>query len=269
MNFIFAAGLCHILTNQFIKWTGAPLKSNYRGEKVKNSGGVVIALTILFMAFFESVTDFDVNSLLLTLGALTIAFVGLLDDVFGEGGPKGLKGHLLSLANLEMTTGALKAIIGVTVAITISVYRGGNSTDIVINAALIAFSINLLNLLDLRPGRACKFFILAWSLALIIIFFKNDRFLLHTFSPVAAATMIFFKYDAGEILMLGDVGANVLGLYFGIIYVWVLPMKYKLPLTVFVIAANLISERCSFTSLIEKTPILNYIDTIGRRSQQK
>ena len=97
--------------------------------------------------------------------------LGALDDLTEreqDRGTKGLRGHLGALAEGRVTTGAVK-LLGITAA---SLFAGtvladarrratGSSTpfaatalDAVTSGALVAGTANLLNLLDLRPGRA-------------------------------------------------------------------------------------------------------------------
>ena len=99
------------------------------------------------------------------------AAFGLADDL-GEDSVdrrKGLRGHLGALAHGEVTTGGLKVLgIGagalVAAALATPGHRADGSrrsaigwlADVGASGALIASSANLVNLLDLRPGRALK-----------------------------------------------------------------------------------------------------------------
>ncbi len=63
-----------------------------------------------------------------------------------------------------MTTGAVKiGGIGAT-GLAASALLGGSALDVAVNAGLIAGGANLLNLFDLRPGRAIKVAALAGGL---------------------------------------------------------------------------------------------------------
>ena len=69
---------------------------------------------------------------------------------------RGFRGHLGALRHGEVTTGTVKlGGIGVT-AILSAVVAGGPAADVALNAGLVAGGANLLNLFDLRPGRAIK-----------------------------------------------------------------------------------------------------------------
>ena len=99
---------------------------------------------------------------------------GLVDDLDagahdGDTPAKGLKGHLTALAHGRVTTGALKIAVigsgaligGVLLARHRSAGTGArppasSAVDAATSAVVIAAWANLLNLLDLRPGRALK-----------------------------------------------------------------------------------------------------------------
>ena len=88
-------------------------------------------------------------------GAGAAAF-GCYDDLAGSGSRRGFRGHLGALAHGELTSGAVKiGGIGASGAAA-AVLLGGGAADIAINAGLAAGGANLLNLFDLRPGRAIK-----------------------------------------------------------------------------------------------------------------
>ena len=89
---------------------------------------------------------------------------GGYDDLAGSGGRRGFRGHLGALAHGEVTTGAVKlGGIGAT-GLAASALLDGGALDVTVNAGLIAGGANLLNLFDLRPGRAIKVAALAGGL---------------------------------------------------------------------------------------------------------
>ena len=74
----------------------------------------------------------------------------------GTGDRRGFRGHLGALRHGEVTTGAVKLGGIGTAGIVSAALAGGPPADMVINAGLVAGGANLLNLFDLRPGRAVK-----------------------------------------------------------------------------------------------------------------
>ena len=146
-------------------WT----RANHRGEPVTLLEGPSVALGAIAIQFIypERVVPTRTAQALALAGAGALGF-GVYDDLAGSGKRRGLRGHLGALAHGEVTTGTVKLIgLGVT-GVGSAVLMGGDATDVVINTGLIAGSANLLNLFDLRPGRAIK--VAAGSAATLIAF---------------------------------------------------------------------------------------------------
>src|SRR6202035_3604999 len=100
---------------------------------------------------------------LVTAGAGAAAFGGY-DDLAGSGDRRGFRGHLGALAQGDVTTGAVKiGGIGAT-GLAVAALLGGSPVDVAVNAGLTAGAANLLNLFDLRPGRAIKVAMMASAL---------------------------------------------------------------------------------------------------------
>jgi len=129
---------------------------------------------------------------------------------------------------------------------------------VAVGGALIAGTANLVNLLDLRPGRAVKAAAIAAT-----------PLLAHPVAgPLAAGAMgagaSALPGDLGERDMLGDSGANALGALVGTAAVVAAPRPVRLALLAGVVALTLASERVSFTEVIARTPALRAIDEWGR-----
>jgi hypothetical protein len=186
--------------------------------------------------------------------------LGAYDDLAGSDDSRGFKGHLTALARGEVTTGAVK-ILGIGVAGLVAAALAGTKEratafDVLVNGALIAGSANLLNLFDLRPGRAIKVGALAGLPGTL------------SGSAVAAApfgaALALLPEDLGERAMLGDAGANALGALLGLSAAR-LPRPVRLGLLTGVTALNAASEVVSFTKVIQATPALRWLDQLGRR----
>jgi UDP-GlcNAc:undecaprenyl-phosphate/decaprenyl-phosphate GlcNAc-1-phosphate transferase len=188
-------------------------------------------------------------------GAGAAAF-GAYDDLAGSGDRRGFRGHLGALRHGEVTTGAVKlGGIGAT-GIVSAALTGGSPADVVINAGLVAGSANLLNLFDLRPGRAIK--VAAASGALIGAAGQDGAA-----APLGAA-LALLPEDLGERAMLGDAGANALGAVLGASAAG-LPRTGRVIALGAIIAITAASEKVSFTKVIARTPALNWLDMLGRR----
>lgn len=186
------------------------------------------------------------------VAAVGAAAFGAYDDLAGSGDRRGFRGHLGALRHGEVTTGTAKlGGIGVT-AILSAVVAGGPAADVVLNAGLVAGGANLLNLFDLRPGRAIKVAVALGAPGAI-----------STAAPVAAA-LALLPEDLGERAMLGDAGANALGAVLGARAAG-LPRPARLALLAGIAGLTAASEKVSFTKVIERTPALRWLDMLGRR----
>jgi len=138
---------------------------------------------------------------------------------------------------------------------------GGEPADVVINAGLMAGGANLLNLFDLRPGRAIK---VATLSAALIKAGAPERGGQAVAAPLGAA-LALLPADLGERAMLGDAGANALGAMLGGAAAVSLPRPARIALLAGIVALTGASEKVSFTKVIERTPPLRWLDMLGRR----
>lgn len=190
------------------------------------------------------------------------ALAGAADDLDGDGSAaKGLRGHLGALRRGEVTTGSVKivALLGSGLAACAwSDRRGGAGTgwSTLAGAGLVAGSANLANLLDLRPGRALKA-----SLALGLPLALRGH---PAAVAVCAAGAVALPPDLRGETMLGDTGANPLGAAVGLAAAQALGPRGRFAALAAVAGLTLLSERVSFTRVIESTPVLRELDRLGR-----
>jgi UDP-GlcNAc:undecaprenyl-phosphate GlcNAc-1-phosphate transferase len=191
---------------------------------------------------------------------------GILDDLAGSGKRRGLKGHLGALAHGEVTTGAVKLAGLAATGLAGGLLLGGKRADVVINAGLIAGGANLLNLFDLRPGRAVKVATLSAGLIAVGGAGGPDRSagLAAVAAPLGAG-LALLPEDLAERAMLGDAGANALGAMLGAAAAGSLPRSARAGLLAGIVALTVASEKVSFTTVIERTPALRRLDLLGRR----
>jgi len=192
----------------------------------------------------------------MVLGGAGAAAFGAYDDLAGSGDRRGFRGHLGALRHGEVTTGAVKlGGIGAT-GLATAVLAGGAPADVVINAGLVAGGANLLNLFDLRPGRAIK--VAAVSGTLLGAAGQDSAA-----APLGAA-LALLPEDLGERAMLGDAGANALGAMLGASAAG-LSRPARIALLAGIAGLTAASEKVSFTKVIARTPALNWLDMLGRR----
>jgi UDP-GlcNAc:undecaprenyl-phosphate GlcNAc-1-phosphate transferase len=188
--------------------------------------------------------------------AIVFGLLGLADDLWGSRTVGGFKGHLKSLLAGKPTTGALKLFGGGLVALTAAWLSFPHEPlRLIVAAGIVALGANTLNLLDLRPGRACfgfALFLLPAALAAPLLF--------ASLWPLAIVLAIEWCADSRAHAMLGDTGSNLLGALAGILAVQALPFTGQVILLTVLLALNLAAERTSLSGVIEKTPWLRALD---------
>ena len=149
------AALTVALTRAF---AARPPGGSQRWERVNHRGGPVTLLAGPVAATAAGLTAS--TGAAGAVAALGAGAVGVYDDLVGgrpdQRASKGLRGHAQAAARGQLTTGAVKvAGIGVT-GLLAARLAGRRGADVVLDGAVVAAAANVLNLLDLRPGRALK-----------------------------------------------------------------------------------------------------------------
>jgi hypothetical protein len=188
---------------------------------------------------------------------------GALDDLAGDGASKGLRGHLGAAARGTVTTGLVKVIgIGVTglVAAALADHRRAqlHPVDTLVGGAVVAGAANLVNLLDLRPGRALKATI---AVAAPMVLGPGGS---EAAAAAAGAAIGVLPPDLAGTAMLGDTGANAAGALVGTALLGHTGRRGRLAALAALVALTLASEKVSFTRVIESTPVLRELDSWGR-----
>jgi UDP-GlcNAc:undecaprenyl-phosphate/decaprenyl-phosphate GlcNAc-1-phosphate transferase len=255
-------------------WT----RTNHRGEPTTLLEGPAVTVGAVGAALTTPGLDARTRLALGVAGAGAGAF-GCYDDLAGSSEQHGFRGHLAALAKGEVTTGAVK-IIGIGVVGLAAGYvldrrdhsTGGShppasalgrAADLAVNAGLVAGSANLLNLFDLRPGRAGKVALLSS----IAIGLRGQRARAEVAAPAGAVAAVLSD-DLAERAMLGDSGANAIGAMIGVAAASSLNRPTRVVVLGAIAALTAVSEKVSFTKVIARTPALNWLDMLGRRPAQ-
>lgn len=266
--FIAAAIVSYAFTPAFIDMfeKGGRLVKNYKGDLVPQGIGIMFFVYYLlwYALYILFVRDTVSNALLIAFAITVACFIGFIDDMLGARDVLGFKGHFKSLINGRLTTGALKAIVGILVAFTASRFITSNLLATIINTLIIALSTNFFNLLDLRPGRAIKIYIFTFLLTLISLTITRKIYDILPFIPLVGSVIGYMHYDLKARCMMGDAGSNVLGVSMGILMILTFSLKIKIIILMFLIAIHIFAEKHSLSDVIKNNRFLNFLDYIGR-----
>ncbi|HBG75776.1 MAG TPA: hypothetical protein DDW86_02325 [Clostridiales bacterium] len=234
---------------------------NYSGRKVRTGGGLLLLFPVLLAAVPSLFVTRQADVVFYILMILCLAFCGLLDDVLGDSTSRGLSGHIGKFLKGGLSTGWIKAFTGGLIGILLAWYRYRNFPLFLLDSLSFALCVNLVNLFDLRPGRAIKGLLFALVPVMLFAGFREVWSVL----PVLVLLMFYLEGEMEEAYMLGDTGANLLGGILGFYEVIGLPVKGKIILTIFLVALHVLAEFQSFSKWIDAVPILRAIDRLGRK----
>jgi UDP-N-acetylmuramyl pentapeptide phosphotransferase/UDP-N-acetylglucosamine-1-phosphate transferase len=244
-------------------------RANFRGRELPFPFGMLapaaalLALVpLMLIARLAPAEVFHPEILPIVLYALGVIALGLIDDAFGsERGARGWRGHGAAVMRGELSTGALKAAGSLGLALlAMSFLEQGNGRWLLAVAVLV-LATNLFNLLDLRPGRASKAFVLLGAGLTLGSWQARPLWGLGLFVGPALVAGV---YDLRERAMLGDTGANLLGALAGLWMVLTLSGTGQLIALALLAIVTVYGELRSISALVERTPGLRELDSWGR-----
>lgn len=250
-----------------LKETGA-VRKNYQGIDIPVSAGITFPMSVMTVSIvYALLSKYDAGFHIFLLGIMAISFLGFIDDILGQRDAMGFKGHFGALFKGRLTTGGLKALGGGLIAFFLAFFLAGTDSfgygwaDIILNTLIIALFTNMLNLFDLRPGRAVKAYFVFLIIIILLAAGKVNWLLI---APISGAVIYYFATDLKARAMMGDAGSNVLGLSLGYISVTSLPLPVRAGLLLFLIGIHIYTEKYSLSKTIEKVSVLKVIDELGR-----
>lgn len=265
VTFIIAKCLIHNIIEMLCKANiGLCTSVNYRGRSIPAIGGIVfipiLLVAVLLLLFIRPENYFGYVSYLTLV--LSMGFAGVIDDLAGDKSTKGLINHVKRAFEGTMTTGLLKALTGILVSCIVCLRTANSLEEFLLNVLIISLSANTINLFDLRPGRAVKAFL---SISVMLLFAAIGRLAEAVpFIILTMSALIYIGYDLKEICMLGDTGANILGITLGYYSSLFISFNGKLILLVLLVFLNAAAERLSITAFINRNRVLSYLDSLGR-----
>ena len=268
---------------------GGHTRANYRERLLAFPFGVLIVAAALIalipLVLLQRLAGSDVfhpEMLPIAVYALGVAALGLIDDTLGEARPvshsgapgsrrsdpthparRGWRGHGRAALHGELSTGTLKAAGSLGLALFAMSFEGLSKSRWLLAVGVLVLATNVFNLLDLRPGRAIKAFVL---LGAGLTLGSLDARPLWSLGLFAAPALVAGLYDLRERAMLGDTGANLLGALAGLWLVLTLSGTGQLIALGLLAAITVYGELRSISGFIERTPGLRALDSLGRPS---
>lgn len=251
-------------------------RANYRGRALPFPFGVLTLIAALLALIpltllqrFASTAVFHPELLPIAVYSLGVLALGLIDDTLARepsdadprASQRGWRGHGAAALRGELSTGAIKAAGSLGLALLAMSYLGLSNGRWLLAAGVLVLATNAFNLLDLRPGRATKAFVV---LAVGLTIGSADLRPLWALGLFAAPALVAGVYDLRERVMLGDTGANLLGALAGLWLVLSLSGTGQLVALILLAAITVFGELRSISALIERTPGLRQLDSWGR-----
>jgi UDP-GlcNAc:undecaprenyl-phosphate GlcNAc-1-phosphate transferase len=242
-------------------------QENYRGVRLPFPAGTMIvaaaALALAPLAALEELAGaevFEPSLRTVAVYAFGVAFLGLLDDVLAAE-PRGWRGHGAAVLGGGISTGALKAAGSLGLAAYALSGQGYGDGEYVLAVLVLTLATNLFNLLDLRPGRSFKAFVVLGA-ALTVGAWDLEP--LAALGLLVGPVLLLGVYDVRERAMLGDTGSNLIGGLAGLWLVLTLDTTGQAIALAVLVAVTIYGEFRSISALIERTPLLRQLDSLGR-----
>lgn len=240
------------------------IRANYKGDMIPVGLGLVFIPTLIInsviLIYSNIVPEKIIMIYMLLFASISMSFVGIIDDSLGNRGVTGLLGHFKALFKGTLTTGAFKALLGGFVGLTLAVTISKSIPNIIVATLVVALSTNMMNLFDLRPGRAIK----VYTLLAIIIFIASAKFQREVMMLILPAVLAYFYFDLRALTMMGDAGSNVLGVSLGVFIVSSFGLAVQVVCLILLVLIHILTEKFSLTKIIENNKFLNYLDRLGR-----
>lgn len=241
------------------------VRANWRGHELPfPAGAIAVGVSLVALAPLAAaggLLDWPAPSTPALALGLGIAFLGLLDDLL-DAAARGLRGHASAVLRGGFSTGALKAMGTLALALTVLSGRDLEGVELLVGVAVLVLCTNAFNLLDLRPGRAAKAFVIV---AGGLLASTRDTDPLQTLGVLIGPLLVLGLYDLRERAMLGDTGSNLLGAIAGYWIVSAVALEGQLAVLAVLVALTAYGELRSISRAIERYRPLRALDMLGRR----
>jgi UDP-GlcNAc:undecaprenyl-phosphate GlcNAc-1-phosphate transferase len=262
---------------------GGFVTTNYRGAPLPFPTGMAIPVAALLalipLALVQElgdVTVFRAGAYPAVTYVVGVALLGLIDDFVGSGlfgapkleratldpaPPRGWRGHAREILGGGFSTGAAKAAGSLGLALFALSGQRRSAGEYLVGVGVLVLATNVFNLLDLRPGRSAKVLII---LGAALSLGAWDASGLWTVGLFLGPVLVLLPFDLRERGMLGDTGSNAIGAVAGLWLVATLSTTGQAIALAVMLLVNVYGEFRSISALIERTPGLRQLDSLGR-----
>jgi UDP-GlcNAc:undecaprenyl-phosphate GlcNAc-1-phosphate transferase len=260
------------------------VRENFRGTPLPFPIGAAIPVAALValipLALLQELGDtevFEAGAYPAVTYVVGVALLGLLDDlvgsgVFGQGPraagrahdeapPRGWRGHARAIFSGGFSTGAAKAAGSLGIALFALSGQGYSTEEYLLGTGVLVLATNLFNLLDLRPGRSAKALLL---LGVALTLGSLDADGLWTVGLFLGPVLVLLPLDLRERGMLGDTGSNAIGAVAGVWLIATLDTTGQAVALAAMALITLYGEFRSISRMIDRTPGLRHLDSLGR-----
>jgi UDP-N-acetylmuramyl pentapeptide phosphotransferase/UDP-N-acetylglucosamine-1-phosphate transferase len=244
-------------------------RDNYRGARVAFPAGIAIPVVALLalvpLSLIAELADeqvFKPGTEAAVTYVIGVALLGLLDDLAGSDAPaRGWRGHARAAVSGGLSTGAIKAVGSLGLALFALSGTGGGTGEYLLAVGVLVLATNLFNLLDLRPGRSAKALVL---LGVALSLGAMDADPLWTLGLFLGPILVLLPLDLRELGMLGDTGSNAIGAVAGFWLVLTLSVPAQAVALAVMALVTVYGEFRSISAIIDRTPGLRHLDSLGR-----
>jgi UDP-N-acetylmuramyl pentapeptide phosphotransferase/UDP-N-acetylglucosamine-1-phosphate transferase len=264
-SLLIAVGLTPLVLSRLAE--AGLTRENFRGRTLPLPLGIVIVpialIALIPVMLLARLTDLDVypdNLGFAIVFVPGIALLGLIDDMLSGAG-RGWRGHGRDVLSGALSTGLLKAAGTLGLALLVASSLPGSDAEFLLAAAVLVLATNTFNLLDLRPGRSVKAFVLLGAGLTIA---TTNTTALAGLGIFLGPVLVAGFFDLREKAMLGDTGSNAVGALAGLWLVLTLDADGQLIALAVLALVNLFGEFRSISNLVEKVPLVRHLDSLGR-----
>ncbi len=239
-----------------------PKRPNFAGRNIPTSAGLmfipIILLTLLLGLL--GIVEIGSGGIGYLIYSVLAGAVGFADDLWGSDNAKGFRGHLGALLGGRLTTGMVKVMALGGGALLVGVVVWGFGVAALAAGVILAGSVNLANLLDVRPGRTLKFLGIC---SLVLLFVAPYEAVLVVIGVLGGGATLFY-FDLKGRIMLGDAGAAIFGAVPGYLVVADGPGMAWWVAAAAILGLTVLAEVSSISRFIEEVGALRWFDEWGR-----